>query len=75
MQVIGLDASGEKNYTDIDLTEPTVVVVGSEGEGMDPHVAAVCDQLVSIPLKGSISSLNASVAAGIVFFEALRQRG
>ncbi len=74
MQVVGLDAGGEMSYTDIDYTEPTVIVVGSEGEGMDPRVAAACDQLVSIPLKGSISSLNASVAAGIVFYEAVRQR-
>ena len=74
MQVIGLDADGDKEYSEVDLTEPTVIVVGSEGEGMTASVAEVCDEFVSIPLQGSISSLNASVAAGIVFFEAVRQR-
>ena len=74
MQVIGLDVDGDMEYTDIDFTEPTVIVIGSEGEGMTAKVAEACDEFVSIPLKGSITSLNASVAAGIVFFEAVRQR-
>ena len=74
MQIIGLDADGDIEYSDVNLTEPTVIVIGSEGEGMTRRVTEACDQLVSIPLKGSISSLNASVAAGVVCFEAVRQR-
>lgn len=74
LTVVGLDEGGTRTYTEIDLTEPTVIVIGNEGQGISKDVAAVCNTLVSIPMMGKISSLNASVAAGIVFFEALRQR-
>ena len=74
LTVIGLDEEGAQIYSDLDLTEPLVIVIGNEGQGISSDVAAVCDRLVSIPMFGKISSLNASVAAGIVFFEAVRQR-
>ena len=57
-----------------DFTENTAVVVGSEGRGIRRRVLNACDQTVSIPMRGHISSLNASVAAGIVLYEAVRQR-
>ena len=74
LTVIGLDERGEEDYTDIDLTEPAVIVIGNEGMGISRDVAEACDKFVSIPMRGKIASLNASVAAGVVFFEALRQR-
>jgi 23S rRNA (guanosine2251-2'-O)-methyltransferase len=52
-----------------------VLVLGSEGEGIRPRVAAVCDELVSIPVRGRVDSLNASVAAAVILFEAMRQSG
>jgi 23S rRNA (guanosine2251-2'-O)-methyltransferase len=51
-----------------------VVVLGSEGSGLRPRVAETCDEIISIPTAGRISSLNASVAASVILFEACRQR-
>lgn len=59
--------------TDFDL--PACVVVGSEGQGIRPLVRQQCDVLISIPMVGSLDSLNSSVAAGVIMFEMLRQRG
>lgn len=74
MAIVGLDERGETAYTDYDFTTPTVIVLGSEGNGMHPRIRKICDTLISIPMHGKVSSLNASVAAGVVFFEAVRQR-
>jgi 23S rRNA (guanosine2251-2'-O)-methyltransferase len=52
-----------------------VLVFGSEGKGLRPRVAGACDQLISIPVRGRVSSLNVSAAAAAVLFEAVRQRG
>lgn len=57
-----------------DFAGKIAIVIGSEGEGLRPLVRRHCDHLVSIPLAGGVASLNASVAAGVVLFEALRQR-
>ena len=57
-----------------DLKGATAIVIGSEGDGMSRLVRENCDFLVSIPMKGSISSLNASAAAAILLYEAVRQR-
>lgn len=72
--VVGLDAGGDKLYTDIDYSTPTVLVVGSEGKGLRRLVREHCDFLVKIPLQGKIQSLNASVAGALVMFEAARHR-
>jgi 23S rRNA (guanosine2251-2'-O)-methyltransferase len=72
--VVGLDAAGERLYTDVDYTTPVILVVGSEGKGMRRLVRAECDFLVRIPLYGRISSLNASVAGALVMYEVARQR-
>lgn len=56
------------------LSGPVVIVVGAEGKGLRPNVRSHCDQLLSIPMLGQVSSLNASVATGVALFEALRQR-
>ena len=63
---------GLENYAD--LKDPAAIVIGSEGDGMTRLVREKCDFLVSIPMKGKISSLNASAAAAILLYEAVRQR-
>jgi len=72
--LIGLDERAEKNYTDVDLTGPIGIVLGREGEGLHELTRKRCDFLVSLPTAGPVRSLNVSVAAGIIMFEALRQR-
>lgn len=65
--------AGESIYGQ-DLTGNAVLVIGGEGEGLRPLVRKKCDKLVAIPLKGGVGSLNASVAGGVLLFEAVRQR-
>jgi 23S rRNA (guanosine2251-2'-O)-methyltransferase len=72
--IYGAAAEAEKRYTDVDWSGRAVLVLGSEGSGLRPRVAGSCDELVSIPLAGRIDSLNASVAAAVILFEARRQR-
>jgi 23S rRNA (guanosine2251-2'-O)-methyltransferase len=72
--VVGIDQTGKTNYTRIDYKTPTAIVIGGEGKGLSDLVKKHCDFLASIPMKGKISSLNASVAAGVVMYEALKQR-
>ncbi len=74
LAAIGLDAEGETAHTSADLTGPVAIVVGSEGEGLSAQVRSECSELVSIPMFGEIASLNASVSAAIVLYEAVRQR-
>ena len=71
---VGLDAEAERAYYSLDLTLPTAIVVGAEGKGLRRLVRERCDWLVSIPMRGRVSSLNASVAAGVALFEVVRQR-
>jgi 23S rRNA (guanosine2251-2'-O)-methyltransferase len=59
---------------DLDLTGPIGLVIGNEGEGVSALVKKNCDMIASIPMKGDIDSLNASVAAGVLSYEILRQR-
>ena len=66
--VIGTDANGE-DYTKINYGGKIAVIIGSEGKGLQPLLRKSCDQIASIPLKGKINSLNASVAAGIIIYE------
>lgn len=73
--VYGAAAEAERAYTDVDWSGRAVLVLGSEGSGLRPRVTETCDELVSIPVAGSIGSLNASVAAAVILFEARRQRG
>jgi len=72
--VYGADAESERRYTEVEWTGRAVLVLGSEGKGLRQRVANTCDELVSIPIAGSIGSLNASVAAAVILFEARRQR-
>lgn len=72
--VYGTAADGEKELYEADLRGPTAIVIGNEGEGMGRLVRQTCDVLVRVPMKGRISSLNASATAAILLYEAVRQR-
>jgi 23S rRNA (guanosine2251-2'-O)-methyltransferase len=72
--LIGLDEDGEKSYTQVDYTSPVGIVLGGEGGGLHDLTRKRCDFVVSLPTTGPVKSLNVSVAAGVVLFEALRQR-
>ncbi|MBI2956655.1 MAG: 23S rRNA (guanosine(2251)-2'-O)-methyltransferase RlmB [Acidobacteria bacterium] len=72
--LVGLDERAEKSFTEVDYTDSVGVVLGGEGKGLHEQVRAKCDFLVSIPTFGSIRSLNVAVAAGVVLYEAVRQR-
>ena len=71
---VGLADEASESYDVVDYTAPTAFVVGAEGTGLRRLVRESCDRLVSIPMAGSVSSLNVSVATGIALFEAVRQR-
>lgn len=73
--VFGTAADGTTPLYSADLKGPAAIVIGSEGEGMTRLAAENCDFLVSIPLKGRLNSLNASAAAAVLLYEAVRQRG
>lgn len=73
--VYGTAAGAATDLYHTDWKGPAAIVIGNEGQGMSRLVAESCDVLVSIPMKGSISSLNASAAAAILLYEAVRQRG
>ena len=72
--VFGTDAAGTTDLYHADFQGPTAIVIGSEGFGMSRLVAERCDLLLSIPRKGQINSLNASSAAAVLLYEAVRQR-
>jgi len=72
--IFGAAAEGDKSLYEADLRSPAAIVIGSEGDGMGRLVREGCDFLVSIPMRGRISSLNASAAATVLLYEALRQR-
>ena len=71
----GTAAEGTTSLYDADLKGPAVIIIGSEGDGMGRLVREQCDFLLSIPMRGKVNSLNASAAAAIVLYEAVRQRG
>jgi 23S rRNA (guanosine2251-2'-O)-methyltransferase len=71
---VGTAADAERDYTEWDWTQPSAILLGGEGEGLRRLVRERCDVLVRIPLLGRIESLNVSVAAGIILYEAVRQR-
>jgi len=72
--IYGLDPSAEKSYLDLDFCGPMAVVLGGESKGLRPGVLGKCDDRARIPMRGSVASLNVSVAAAVVLFEAVRQR-
>ncbi len=72
--VYGLDASGTREYTQADLSGPVAIVAGGEGRGLGSVVKKACDDLIRIPMIGSVTSLNVSVAVAVVCYEVVRQR-
>ena len=74
MWIYGTSDSGDSALYETDLTGPVVIVIGSEGSGMSRLAREACDFVMSIPMRGKIASLNASNAAAVVLFEAVRQR-
>ncbi|HEY5709071.1 MAG TPA: 23S rRNA (guanosine(2251)-2'-O)-methyltransferase RlmB [Solirubrobacterales bacterium] len=70
----GADAGASQAPWDVDLTGPTVLVLGGEGKGIRPRVSSACDGLVALPQRGRTASLNVSAAAAALLFEAVRQR-
>lgn len=73
--LVGIDPQAEQKYHQADLRGPLVLVLGSEGKGMRRLVREKCDFLVGIPMLGQLNSLNVSVAAALLFYETIRQRG
>ena len=71
----GADAAAKVPYTAVDLRGGTVLVLGAEGKGLRPRVAGACDELVSLPMRGQIASLNVSSAAAVLLYATLQQRG
>ncbi|MDD5382432.1 MAG: 23S rRNA (guanosine(2251)-2'-O)-methyltransferase RlmB [Candidatus Margulisbacteria bacterium] len=72
--VMGVEIDGKRLYNEADLKAPVALVIGSEGSGLARLVKERCDEIVRLPMRGAISSLNASVATGIILYEVLRQR-
>lgn len=72
--IVGTDMENSSCYDEIDYRTPTALVIGSEGFGMSNLVKKNCDFIAKIPMNGKINSLNASVAAGIMIYEVVRQR-
>jgi len=72
--VVGVEGSGQMEYTAFDYTGALALVFGNEGAGLHRLVRERCDAVVSIPMRGKVTSLNVSVSVGVVLFEALRQR-
>lgn len=74
IKVVGATEKATQDYTEIDYECPVAIVMGAEDVGISPKIIKECDELVKIPMRGNISSLNVSVAAGIMMYEAVRQR-
>ncbi len=72
--ILGADMDGDKFYTETFYDTPIAIVIGSEGKGLRPSTKKHCDILVKIPMNGKINSLNASVSAALILYEAVRQR-
>ncbi len=75
IKLVAATEKATKNYTEASMTEPIAIIMGAEDEGVSPDHLRLCDDMVRIPMLGTIDSLNVSVAAGVLIYEAVRQRG
>jgi 23S rRNA (guanosine2251-2'-O)-methyltransferase len=75
IRVIGAAGEAGRSIYQTDLRGPTALVLGAEGPGLRQLTRKTCDELVRIPMRGAVESLNVSVASGVCLYEALRQRG
>lgn len=73
-RIVAATEKGNSSYTEADYTVPVAIVMGSEDKGISDEVLRLCDDLASIPILGNIESLNVAVAAGVMLYEAVRQR-
>jgi len=74
IRIVGATEKAKLSFHKADMTDPLAIVVGSEEKGIHPSILAICDEEVAIPLHGKIASLNVSVAASLLMYEAVRQR-
>ncbi|MBP1676550.1 MAG: methyltransferase, TrmH family, group 3 [Bacteroidetes bacterium] len=74
IKIYAASEKASQNYTETNFTEPVALLMGSEDEGVSPENLRLCDEMVSIPMLGTIQSLNVSVAAGVMIYEVVRQR-
>jgi 23S rRNA (guanosine2251-2'-O)-methyltransferase len=74
IRIVGTAEDAQKSLYDVDLSGPLALVLGAEGSGLRQLTARTCDELVRLPMRGAVESLNVSVASGICLYEALRQR-
>jgi 23S rRNA (guanosine2251-2'-O)-methyltransferase len=74
IRIIGTSDDAQRSLYDLDLTGPVALVLGAEGSGMRQLTGKTCDELVRLPMAGSVESLNVSVASGVCLYEAVRQR-
>jgi 23S rRNA (guanosine2251-2'-O)-methyltransferase len=74
LQIIACTEKATKEIAEINFSIPTAIILGSEGVGINPELLAMADETAKIPMKGEIQSLNVSVAAGIIFYEAMKGR-
>ena len=72
--IVGLDVAGQQSYTAVDYKGPVAIVIGAEGKGLTRLIRETCDYIVKLPMLGSLESLNASVATGVMLYEVIRQR-
>lgn len=75
IKIVAATEKATQNYTEASMSEPIAIVMGSEDEGVSAENLRICDDMVRIPMLGTIDSLNVSVAAGVLIYEAVRQRG
>jgi 23S rRNA (guanosine2251-2'-O)-methyltransferase len=73
--VVGADSAAEKRAQEVDMKSPLLLVLGAEGSGLRRLTRQSCDLMVRLPQLGAVESLNVSVAAGMLLYEAVRQRG
>ncbi len=74
LKLVAASERATKNYTEAPMNEPIAIIMGAEDEGVSPDHLRLCDEMISIPMLGTIDSLNVSVAAGVLIYEAVRQR-
>lgn len=74
VKVVAASEKGAKDYTELDMTVPVAIVMGSEDVGISQEVLRLCDEIATIPMLGNIGSLNVSVAAGVLIYDVVRQR-
>jgi TrmH family RNA methyltransferase len=74
LQLVAAAGEGALGYTDYDWSQPTILILGNEGRGVDPEIMAQCDALLRIPMAPEVESLNVATAGAVMLFEAARQR-